>query len=392
MNILFVTRDYPPNLIGGVGVYVEELSRPLTKMGHKVFVLTQADEFDCEYVDRGVRIFGVRSAKINFLNPAREKIKGFLDRLEYSWAASKKIKEIVQRYKIDIIESCEARAEGLWFYMFRNSPPLVIKLHTPESIVFQLDQVPKALDYLLIRMLEECWIRKANKIVGLSKSIIELSGRFFQLRSNNFPIVPNPIDIHKFKPGENSIEITDEPLILYVGRLEFRKGVHVLIRAIPLILKNFPKAKFQLIGDDCGMRKYLLKKVDELGLNGRVTFIEQMPRSSLIEHYHRSTLCVIPSLWENHPFVLLEAMACGKAVVATYTGGIPEIIQNNIDGILVSPGSPLALADGITELLNNKELRESIGKNARTKIEKRHSPYEVARRTLEIYGRVTKNS
>ncbi len=391
MNILFLSRDYPPSLIGGVGIYVYEISHLLAKMGHQVYVLSQADEFACEYEDKGVHVFRVKPAKFNFLNPIRKEIKGFLERLEYSYSISKKIKEINKRYKIDIIESCEARAEGFWFYIFRNRPFLVIKLHTPESIVFKLDLVPKSLDYSLIKLLEECWIRRAKQIIGLSKSVVDLTLDYFKIHSNNFPIVPNPIDIEMFKPDENN-KIFKEPIILYVGRLEFRKGVHVLIRSIPLVLEQFPEAKFLFIGDDCGMKPYLLSKVNELKLNNNVFFINQIPRNRLVKYYQQSTICVIPSLWENHPYVILEAMACGKPVVATKVGGIPEIIQDKIDGILVPAGSPVALSEGIINLLKNKNLRETLGKNARRKMEDIYSPYEVARKTSTIYKTLMKTS
>lgn len=384
MNILFLTRDYPPNLVGGVGSYVYEISRLLTKIGHRVFVLTGTNDIPCDYEDNGVQIISIKPKEFNFLNPVRRKIKGFLDRLEYSYAVSQKLKNIIKRYKIDIVESCEARAEGFWFYLFQHFPPLVVKLHTPESIVFKLDNVPLSVDYLLIKYLEEWWIRKAKKIIGLSKSVVSLSGNFFKLHSDNFPIVPNPIDINIFKPAGN-IKNDVIPTVIYVGRLEFRKGAHVLIRAIPFILNEIPEVKFLFIGDDCGMGQYLSKKVIEFGLEEKVIFIPRISRNRLIKHYQQSTICAVPSLWENHPYVILETMACGKPLVATEVGGVPEIIQHRKDGILVPPGSPMCLANGIIELLKNKDLREEIGRNARKKMEERYSPYFVAKKTLEIY-------
>ena len=384
MNILFLSRDYPPNLIGGVGIYVCEMSRVLARMGHNVFVLSEGKELPCEYEEEGVRVFRIIPSRLNYLNPLRGKLKGLVERLEYSHEVSKKIKQIVKRYKIDVIESCEARAEGAWYYLFERYPPLVVKLHTPESIVFRLDKVTQTLDYYLIRYLEEWWIRRANKVIGLSKSIVDLSCKFFRIAYNNFPIVPNPVDTEYFRP-ENRKGIQDSPLILYVGRLEFRKGVHVLIRSIPAVLKHFPEAKFLFIGDDCGMKEYMNKNIDELKLRENIELIGQIWRSELLEYYRKSTICIIPSLWENHPFVLLEAMSCGKPVIASNAGGMAEIIDHGKDGILVPPGSPQLLADNIVDILKNDEKRKNLGENARKKMESQYSPFKVVQKTLAIY-------
>jgi len=383
MNILFLSRDYPPNHIGGVGIYVYEMSRFLAKMGHRVFVITEAIDHPLDYVDRGVHIFRVRLRKNHIFDSVRDKLKGFVERLEYSYSVSKMMEAVVPQYKIDIVESCEARAEGFWYYLFRKNPPLVIKLHTPESIVFRLDQVRQTQDYKYISRLEGWWISRANRLIGLSQAIVSLTSRYFRIRLNGIPIVPNPINIEFFKP--NPAVKKEDFRVLYVGRLEFRKGVHLLIRAIPQVLEKIPQAKFIFIGNDCGMKNYLLNKISEFGIKDSVEFIDQVPRENLISYYQQSALCVVPSLWENHPYVILEAMACGKPVIATDIGGIPEIIKDKISGILVPPGSVLSLADSIIELLNDKKMQETLGRNARKYIEDRYGLKEVMQSTLNIY-------
>lgn len=382
MNILFLSRDYPPNLIGGVGIYVYEASRILAKMRHKVFVITGAVEHPLEYVDQGVRIFRVRSKKQRIFDPLRDKLNGFIERLEYSWAVSKKIIEVVSKYKIDIIESSEARAEGFWYYFIRNNPPLVVKLHTPEGLVYKLNRDPLTHDRQLIEKLEEWWICRANRLIGLSRPIVSLTQNYYRIKSNNLPIVSNPIDTDKFKPAHLA---GDKGYILYAGRLEYRKGVHVLIRSIPLVLKRFPQAKFIFIGSDCGMGQYLQAKVNESGIQNAVEFIEQVQRDSMVSYYQQCAFCVVPSLWENHPYVILEAMACGKPVIASDAGGIPEIIKDGINGLLVSPGSVADLADRIVRLLNDRDMRDRLGDSSRRYIEEQYASVKVVQKTLDIY-------
>lgn len=389
MNILFLSRDYPPNLIGGVGIYTVEMSRQLVREGHNVFVITSAGEFESEYVDKGVRVFRVKPKRFRIFNPLRDKIGRFLERIEYSYTVSKKIREVVKKFGIDVVESCEARAEGFWYFLFHRRPFLVIKLHTPESIVYKLDNVRKNMDFKLVEYLENWWIERADKVIGLTDEVIRLTKAYFNIKKDHFPKVPNPIDINYFKPAQDSGGRSGNT-ILYVGRFEFRKGVHVLAKAMPKIIERVPDARFVFIGSDCGMRSYVLAKVKEYNCEKNVLLIDEISRDALIPHYQDAAVCVIPSLWENHPYVCLESMSCGKAVVASRIGGLAEIVKDGENGVLVTPGSFLDLAYKITGLLTDRDTRHRLGRNARTYMETHYSPEVVAGKTVDIYREILK--
>jgi glycosyltransferase involved in cell wall biosynthesis len=384
MNILFLSKDYPPNLIGGVGIYTLEMSRLLARNGHNVFVITSAVEFECEYIDKGVRVFRVKPKRSWSLGLVRHKAKGFIERLEYSLAVSKKIAEIHKRFKIDVVESCEARAEGFWYFFLHRRPKLVVKLHTPESIVFKLDNIDKNIDFKLIEILENWWIERADRIVGLTDAVIDLTRKYFNISRNHFPKVANPVDIDCFKPQVKK-EKDREKVILYAGRLEFRKGVHVLAKAIPFVLKEIPEAKFIFIGSDCGMKHYILRKIIEFNCGDSVVLKEEISRENLVNYYQNSSACVIPSLWENHPYVCLEAMSCGIPVIASRVAGLAEIIKDRETGILLQPGSFKELSRRIIELLKDEKLRHAIGTNARKCMELNYTPGKIMKQTLDIY-------
>lgn len=387
MKIVFLSKDYPPNLIGGVGTYVYEISRLLVKMGHSAFVITQAKDSPLEYQDAGVFVFRVKPKRIKILDSFRANIGGVLERFEYSLAVSAKIKELTRRHKIDLIETCEARAEGFWYCLLTRKPPLVIKLHTPETVAFKLDQTPDTLDYRLIKLLEQYWIHRAVRKTGLSREVVDLTERHFRMKLRNVPLIPNPIDIDLFKPCPE--EFNDgSPDVLYVGRLEFRKGVHTLIRAFALVQERFPQATLTLIGADCGMKGYLLHKISRLKYPGRVRFIEQIPREGLVEYYQKSSVCIVPSIWENYPYVCLEAMACGKPVIASAIGGLNDMIIHKKSGMLFPPGSSKILGELIMELLRDVKLRQELGINARKAIEENYSPEKIAKKTLEVYQEI----
>jgi len=387
MNILFLSKDYPPYLIGGVGVYVYEMSRLLAWMGHKVYVITKTDETPCVYLDAGVRVYRVKPKRIAFWNGLRGKVGGFLERLEYSLAVSKKLKEVVKENHIDIVETCEARAEAFWYYLFHRKPLLVVKLHTPETVAFKMDHVLGTLDYRLIKLLEEHWVSRASLRIGLSSEVVDITARHFSLKLANVPLMPNPINLELFKPSLSGAA-EDRLGILYVGRLEFRKGIHTLLKAFVHVQDEFPYAHLTLIGSDCGMRCYMEKKIKELKYPECVRWIDYLPREELVKHYQENAVCVVPSLWENYPYVCLEALACGKAVVASSVGGLKKIIQHGFNGILTPPGSAKSLGEAIVKLLKEEQLRKQLGSAARVSIEKEYAPELIANRAIEIYEKI----
>ena len=390
MNILFLSKDYYPNLIGGVGVYIDEASRLLAKMGHKTYIITAADETPLEYTENGVKVIRVKSKRYKFLDPLRHSLGGTIERLEYSLAVSRKIKELLKEVRIDIIESCEARAEGFWYRLFHNKPFLVVKLHTPETVAFKLDHTPATLDYHFIKLLEEFWISSANVRTGLSQAVVDLTNRHFSTSFKNIPKVANPIDMELFKPAVGQSYDSNYE-ILYAGRLEFRKGVHSLIRAFGYVQAVLPQARLTFVGSDCGMKPYLLSKVSKLSHPDKVRFVEHISRKQLIDYYQKSSICVVPSTWENYPYVCLEAMACSKAVIASDTGGLKDIVRNGENGILFPNGSSRQLSEAIIKLLKDARLREILGRNARKSIEENYAPEKIAKKTLDVYQQLINN-
>ncbi|MFA4888699.1 MAG: glycosyltransferase family 4 protein [Candidatus Omnitrophota bacterium] len=387
MKILFLSRDYPPNAVGGVGTYIYEISRLLCRMGHRAFVITHTDDLPLEYTDRGVRVFRVKPKKIKFLSNCRPRINGLVERLEYSLAVSEKMRELFKREQIDIVESCEARAEGFWHYLFRKTPPLIIKLHTPETLIFKLDHPPLRYDYALIKLLEKFWISRAALKIGISKEVVDLTARHFSLDLSGISLIPNPVDLELFKPSDKPIE-ADNFDILYAGRLEFRKGVHTLMRAFLRVQEKIPEARLILVGADCGMKPYLQDKAAQLKDPQKVIFVGYVSRCELVSYYQGSAVCIVPSIWENYPYVCLEAMACGKAVIASRLGGIKEMINHADNGLLFSPGSTKELSEQIINLLKDRQKMSRLGRNARKYMEEKFNPETIARKTLSIYEKL----
>ena len=387
MDMLFLSSDYPPNLLGGVGIYTEQFARHLAERGHQAFVITKAKDIPCEYVDYGVRVWRVRPQRVSWLDPVRERYPVFVERLEYSIAVARQMRHVLRRYPIDVVESCESRAEGFWHFLFHRRPKLFVKLHTPDGLIFRLNQQLPSRDLELVLAIEAWWLRRATMLVGLTDAVVERVSQLYQLRTERIPKVRIPVDTRFFHPNP-ALKSTKDLQVLYVGRLEFRKGVHVLLRAIPRVLQALPHVQFTLIGSGCGMQSLLNRYREDPRYQSHMNWCESASREEIRAAYQRSHVCVVPSLWENHPIACLEAMSCGCAVIASRVGGLPEILQHDVNGYLIPTGSSYALAKALLTLLTDARKREDLGNQARSHVEQHYDTERVFDDTIALYERL----
>jgi len=171
--------------------------------------------------------------------------------------------------------------------------------------------------------------------------------------------------------------------ILFVGRLTKAKGVDILLKAINILKENYQKEiKAAIVGKGY-LEEELKGLVKELGIGEEVEFLG-VRRD--IERLMKSTqVFVLPSRWEGLPLTILEAMSSRASIIATRVGGIPEVIEHEKEGILISPEDPEALAKAITELLKDEELRIKLGINAFKKVKEKYSIEIYTKNILELY-------
>jgi glycosyltransferase involved in cell wall biosynthesis len=162
--------------------------------------------------------------------------------------------------------------------------------------------------------------------------------------------VPNSIDTRLFSPGQRAG--TGRIELLSVGNLVEVKGHRYLIEALELLRDSGVDASLDMVGDG-HLRPQLEHRVEELGIGDRVRFHGHVPKQRVAEMMRRADVFVLPSLWENMPCVLLEAMAAGLPAVASSVGGVPEIIDR-ASGVLAEPGSPAALAAAVQEVARSR--------------------------------------
>ena len=190
-------------------------------------------------------------------------------------------------------------------------------------------------------------------------------------------------DLQESKELKRKLGIeSDAPVIGMIARFHRAKGHSYLMEAMPYILDQFPKAKVLLIGGG-ELRPTIKEKVQKLGLTDSIIFTgirQDIPRilSAL-------DLFVLPSLWEGLGIAILEAMAAGLPVVATRVGGIPEVVEDRVTGLLVPPRDPEALAKAIIALLQDRERAKDMGRAGRERVEKHFSVERMVQQTEALY-------
>jgi glycosyltransferase involved in cell wall biosynthesis len=372
MNICLISQEYPPDTNwGGIATYTQVLARQLVAMGQRVHVVTLVEKDEYVTDDMGVTVHRVsRTPKSPFDPAALEELGGLNHGLLYfSQRVYEEIREIHDKETIDVIEAPETCAQALLTFKRLKGVKTVTRCHTPFFWVRHLNAMEDNTDHLVRDALEKMQTECSTVVSSPTHAMANVVSK--QWRIDNIDVIPNFFNLKTYTPDLSVYEqhLEGKDYILFFGRLEYRKGMHVLVEALPEILDKESGTNIAFIGSDSiynsvSMKSFMLEKLK--GYEDRVTFIENIPHAALYPIIEKSRFVVLPSLWENFPYVCLEAMSLGKAVVASDSGGFPEIIENGKEGILCTPGDPTALKNAIQEALLRTDLK-AIGENARQK-------------------------
>lgn len=179
--------------------------------------------------------------------------------------------------------------------------------------------------------------------------------------------------------------------ILLVGQLIPRKGGDVLLDALALVRERIPTVRLAFAGNG-SFEGALRAQVDRLGLGANVEFLGEISRTNMSAAYRSTKLIVIPSRSEGLPLVLIEALWLGVPVVASAVDGLPEVILDDVNGLLVPPENPRALADALLRMLLDTALYRRLSEGARASIADRYSPEAITARYLEVYDLVLRET
>ncbi|MDD5083158.1 MAG: glycosyltransferase family 4 protein, partial [Dehalococcoidales bacterium] len=232
-------------------------------------------------------------------------------------------------------------------------------------------------------------VRKLHGRIAVSKSAMEFAST--NVPAGRYEIIPNGIDIGHFSPDVLPFsEFCDDKLnILFVGRLESRKGLKYLLQAFRYVKAEVPKSRLIVVGPGTRLRKGYEKQVARDHLTD-VVFVGYASYEELPRYYKTADIFCAPATGrESFGIVLLEAMAVGKPIVASNIEGYAGVVTHGADGLLVPPRDEKALAKALLSLMADESLREQMGARGRLKAMD-YSWEHVSRRVLEFYRQVLK--
>jgi glycosyltransferase involved in cell wall biosynthesis len=394
MKICLISREYPPETgFGGIGTYTYHLAHGLTKKGHAVSVITQALESERIYKDKKVKVYRIKDQKVPFRGLTR--ISNLLTNkwFSYYWhsrSVFKKINKIIEKEgSFDIIEGPLWDGETL-AYNPEVKAPLIVRLQTP---IFKSLEILNKKPNKTLELIEKSCLEKATLIPSISKNVGEIVSKKYQvpetkIKVNYLGISLPKINKPKFK--ENSHKL------LYVGRLEVRKGTLEFIDSINEILENNPKIIIDIVGKDIPQApgdiyfKDYFKTVVKKTLQKRVKFQGFVSDINLKKFYKSCDVLIAPSRYESFGLIYLEAFAYGKPVIGTNTGAIPEIVKHNKTGLLVEVDNPKSIARAVLKIFNDNDFRKKLGENAFKDIRQNMTLQKMVDKTLDIYNEAIK--
>ncbi len=395
MRIAILSYEYPPETgFGGIGTYSYYQAHALARLGHDVHVFAGSQSPQRRtYRDGNVTVTRWRSVGIVERlapNASRLGLHWSQNRLQTAANSLAAVRRELQRGRFDVVEMPECGGEGaLLNHMF--GLPTVVRIHSPAELIMRTYPT-KASDRALTSAVERLGISGARVITACSHWVAEEVRRRMGI-DRPITVIPNGIDLSLFDQdqGINAQERfsipRDRVRIFFANRLEERKGIHVVRDLMAPVLQKHPEAQFLLAGADPSdvVARELKPTLAAMGREDALLHLGKLTLPEVRACLKQSDIFLLPSLWENAPYSLLEAMSAGKPVVASDCGGVPEILRHEIDGIVVPTGNAQAFVRGLSRLIGDAKLRLRLGQSARSRIEARFTDEHVARRSLELY-------
>lgn len=378
MRVLFFNWEYPPQG-SGIGRYNEILTRALRNNDHFCVIVTSTAT-GCPEIEKltGGVVYRL-CAKEEMASPQQ----------------AERVLEIAAQYKVDLIEGADHLGHCASLLGIRNRPPVCIKMHY-NDVLHDLRYAQAAywwqrplIGLACIRQhrriaAERYSIEKADFITAPCREIF-LKAQQQGVRLPGIKnVIANPVEL----PESWMNAETTNPTLLFVGRVDFGKGVQYLPQLLCDIRKEFPAATLEIAGHDCCARGVgsLLQWVSERVDDGAIRYLGPLNREDLDEAYKRAWVVIVPSKWDTFPNIVLEAMARSKAIVSSPFGGAKEMLQQT-KNVIEQPGHG-SFSQAICRFLADSELRRRAGEQGRVGAEQEYSPDCILREYVDWFAKV----
>jgi glycogen synthase len=374
MRILYISTEYPPDTgFGGIATYTKAMAEIMAGRGHTVEVITRSKDLKTltKTINNVVvhRIFagtyglpqGRWAYPLRYLS-----YKNIPHSLIYrAWAieADKAYCQLTAgNGMFDIVEYPDCGGEGCFVSRHKNQTT-VCRLHTPWTMVRRLDKISEPVaDRFYCALLEKSALRNASAISAPSQAIAAAIKKMWNIKTDS--VFPNPLLPREYPVHHGNGWV-------YTGRVEYRKGVHLLLKAYSRLCRQFDPPLLTLVGAPFGnlpdgqtYGDYITGMIADLDLSQRVKWIKGVAHDEIFGYLAASAVAIFPSLWENFPYSCLEARACGCTVVVPRCGGFPEIVTDHKDGMVFDTENMQDLSGKLALLLQDQALQARLGTQA----------------------------
>jgi starch synthase len=376
LKVALLTREYPPEVYGGAGVHVEYLARELAP-----FVdLT----VHCQGAPRSTAVAHGPWSLLSEANPALQTLS-----TDLSMAAA--------------LDGCQLAHSHTWYANLGGHVgsllwgiPHVVTVHSLEPLrPWKAEQLGGG--YALSSWAEKVSVEAAAAVVAVSEGMrADVLSAYPAVDPAKVHVIYNGIDSDQYQP-DAATDVLDRygvdrsrPSVVFVGRITRQKGVPVLLHAaanldpdVQLVLCAGAPDTPELGAEVAGLVEDLRKT-----RSGVIWLSGMLSKREVIQLLSHATLFACPSVYEPLGIVNLEAMACGTAVVASKTGGIPEVVADGETGLLVPPDEPVALAEAINTLTRDRDRARAMGAAGRERAATQFDWAKIARETADLYKAV----
>ena len=359
---------------GGMNVYARELARELSRRGHRVDIFTRSQDptvpHEVPGLEIGARVFHIPAGPEAPYNKHRlfdylpEFVQGVRAEVEH------------ENVRYDVYHAHYWLSGWVARELQRDQPaPIVQMFHTLGAMKNQVARGHADRETERRLAIEREIMRFADRVVAATPRDRQQMIDLYDAPRNKISIISPGVDLNLFHPldiQDTQQYFKDDHTVLFVGRIDPIKGIDTWFRAMKLVVEEDPSLRGRLcvclIGGDIDedepdaelARLQALK--DELGIADVVAFLGKRSQESLPFYYASADVVVMPSRYESFGMVALEAMACGTPVVASDVGGLSFIVRDGETGYLVPEGDARAMADCLTRILHDPELRARLGK------------------------------
>ncbi|WP_294534524.1 glycosyltransferase [uncultured Rhodoblastus sp.] len=403
LTIVLLSQVYPPGYVDGVGRFTAELASGLAQLGHEVHVVTSGADENRVDLEEGVWVHRI----VPLGHDGRDAdIPGEI--WSKAAAAAAEVGLIQETASVDVIQAPGWDAEGIALLRhLATEAAIVTSLHTPMLVAavnhpnWLVDHERMASVILPIMRLERELFLFSDAIYANSLDVVSTIQSHYNITFDTLGVVPHGLRDRLSNAGGGGKPVFraeapgDRLRILFVGRLETRKGIDVVLAAMPRIFASLPETEFWFVGQDHtetidgestidGFRR---KNAAQPWLD-RVNFFGRTEKEFLDEFYSQCDLVVMPSRYESFGLVLLEAMMHGLPVIAARAGGMKEVVADGETGLLTPPGDADAFADAVITLGSDAQWRRRLGANGRARYEEKFTAAIMAEQSVALYRRI----